>query len=187
MKRRRGSQGVRDRSDGNGFTVLDGVALVLGAAVASVHLRELVGQSRPLTELGWALLWITFTGIALSAAGPFLFVERRYVRRPVGYPRAGDWLWLALGLPWTIAAALRLAPSTALAGTPPSARLDGIVLGLSLAVASLLAMGMVWKTWVLAPPTPPGSREPAPWTDRVGLVLAVAWPLQCGFGLVVLG
>jgi len=25
----------------------------------------------------------------------------------------------------------------------------------------------------------------APWTNRVGLVLAVGWPIQCGVGLVV--
>jgi hypothetical protein len=109
------------------------------------------------------------------------------VRRPSGYPRAGDWLWAALGLPWTISAMLRLAPRPVLDATPPSARLDGIMLGLTLTVASLFAMGVVWTTWVLAPPKPPGPREPTPWTDRVGLVLAVAWPLQCGFGLVVLG
>ena len=35
----------------------------------------------------------------------------------------------------------------------------------------------------------PGERlpEPAPWTDRLGLMLTVAWPIQCGVGLVVMG
>ena len=26
----------------------------------------------------------------------------------------------------------------------------------------------------------------APWTNRVGLILAIAWPIQCGLGMVVL-
>jgi hypothetical protein len=98
----------------------------------------------------------------------------------------GDWLWAVLGLPWTITAVLRPAPA-APGASLPSASLYGVVLGAGLAIASMVALGFVWTTWVLPPPKPPGEREPVPWTDRVGLVLAVAWPLQCGFGLVVLG
>lgn len=180
-----------DRDNGGGFTVLDGVALVLGAAVASVHLRALAVQRRDLTGLGWALLWITFTGVAISAAGPFLFLQRRFIRRPRGYPRPGDWLWALLGVPWCLTVGLR--PSGAAAAAPavgPPATTPmpySLVLGTTLALASLVALGVVWNTWVLAPPRPAGSREPTPWTDRVGLMLAVAWPLQCGFGLVMLG
>lgn len=176
---------MRERSDGGGFTVLDGVALVMGAAVASIHLRELVSQRRDLTALGWGLVWLTFTGVALSATGPFLFLERRYGRRPAGYPRRGDWLWAVLGLPWSVTAALRPAPGPP--GRASEATLYALLLGLLLGAASLIALGVVWNTWVIRPPVASQGSPPAPWTDRVGLALAVAWPLQCGFGLVVLG
>ena len=26
-----------------------------------------------------------------------------------------------------------------------------------------------------------------PWTNRLGLILSIAWPIQCGVGLLVLG
>ena len=47
---------------GEGFTVPDGVALVCGAAVAAVHLRDLVAE-QALSAFGWGLVWVTFTGI----------------------------------------------------------------------------------------------------------------------------
>src|SRR4051794_13767557 len=87
-----------------GVTVLDGGALVVGAAVASIHIRAALRDEDRLDGLGWALLWLTLAGVALTAAGPFVFLVRRYGRRPTGYPRTGDWLWLALGLPWILAA-----------------------------------------------------------------------------------
>ena len=71
---------MSDRSEtGYGFTLLDGIALVIGAAIASVHLRDII--PRGLTPLGWGLVWPTFAGIGLSAAGPFILLERRYGRR----------------------------------------------------------------------------------------------------------
>jgi hypothetical protein len=174
------------------FTVLDGVALVMGAAVASVHLRDLVNQDRHLTGLGWALVWITFSGVALSAAGPFLFLARRFGRRPDGYPREGDWLWFLLGVPWALTALLRPRPSGGVLPDPragPDVRLElySASLWIGLGVASLVALAVVWKEWVMTPPKPPDARPPTHWTDRVGLGLAIAWPLQWGFGLVVLG
>ena len=42
---------------GEGFTVLDGVALVMGAAVASVHLRGVIRDD--LNAFGWALAWFS--------------------------------------------------------------------------------------------------------------------------------
>ncbi len=43
---------------GSGFSVLDGVALVMGSAIASIHtLRVMRGD---LTGAGWVMLWLTF-------------------------------------------------------------------------------------------------------------------------------
>src|SRR5207249_1319831 len=83
----------------DGFTLLDGAALVTGAAVASVHIREAIADGHLLGP-GWALAWLSFAGIALTAAGPFVFLLRRLGRRPPGYPRIGDRLWALLGGPW---------------------------------------------------------------------------------------
>jgi len=58
---------------------------------------------------------------------------------------------------------------------------------MSLGAASLVALAVLWKTWVLKPPgahvEPDG---PVPWTQALGMTLSVAWPLQWGFLLVVL-
>jgi hypothetical protein len=41
--------------------------------------------------------------------------------------------------------------------------------------------------YVLVDPAGPKVPEPTPWTNRLGLMLTVAWPIQCGVGLVVMG
>src|SRR4051794_23667601 len=91
----------------DGFTVLDGVSLVVAAAVASVHMRTPVQIA---SGAGWGLVWIAFAGVGLWAAGSILYVVRRYGRRPEGYPRLGDRLWGVLGLPWVVSAPLRSSP-----------------------------------------------------------------------------
>src|SRR4051794_40855960 len=102
---RPGGRAVEERIEaiGGGFTVLDGAALVVGAAVASVHIRSAV-PADGLNGLGWAMLWMPLAGVALTAAGPFVFLVRRYGRRPIGYPAVGDRLWCLLGLPWLLTA-----------------------------------------------------------------------------------
>jgi hypothetical protein len=173
---------VEQPSQQGGFTLLDGAALVGGAAAASVHVRGAVPVELP--GGGWVLVWITFAGVAITTAGPFVFLERRFGRRAKGYPRVGDVLWAILGVPWLLTALLRAAaPST---GPRPDELVSaGLSFGLSL--ASVIALAVVWGTWVLVPPERVSPGGPTPWTNRVGLVLAVAWPLQCGFGLVFLG
>lgn len=168
---------VEDRIEavvGGGFTVLDGAALVIGAAVASVHIRAAV-PADGLDGFGWTMLWLTLAGVALTAAGPFVFLVRRYGRRPLGYPDTGDWLWCLLGLPWLLTAVFR-----------PDTRAE-LWLGLGTTVASLVALGVVWRTWVAHPRAfaPAGGKDAGSWTDRVGMVLSIAWPLQYGFVLVV--
>jgi hypothetical protein len=166
-----------------GFTVLDGAALVIGAAVASVHIRGSV-PTQSLGAFGWSMLWVTLGGVALTAAGPFVFLMRLYWRRPPGYPRMGDWLWLMLGLPWVATTVLRRGASASLSSAP-AGTLYTSALGLGTLAASMAALAVVWRAWVMVPAERLAQRGPSPWTDRVGLILAVAWPLQCGFVMVV--
>jgi hypothetical protein len=175
-----------ERSDGSGgFTLLDGAALVIGAAVASVHMREVVTNTKYLRPLDWALIWLTFTGVALSAAGPFEYLARRYVRRPAGYPRIGDRLWVLLGSPWLLTALFRPATPAGATGARGLYDLYRFSLWLAIGASSLISLAVVWRTWVVAPPGHGLRDGPSPWTERVGLALAIAWPLQFGFGLVV--
>src|SRR4051794_7821537 len=102
---RRGmSQGSETRG---GFTVLDGAALVTGAAVASIHIRGVIRDQ--LAAPGWGLIWGSFAWVALTAAGPFLLLVRRFLRHLPDYPKVGDVLWAILGLPWLFTAVLRSA------------------------------------------------------------------------------
>ncbi len=93
---------VGNRNDG--FTVLDGAAMVVAAAFASLHMRVAV---REVHGVGWALVWLSFAGVALTSGGTFVYLVRRFGRRPMGYPRLGDRLWALLGLPWILAAPCR--------------------------------------------------------------------------------
>lgn len=164
-----------------GLTLLDGAAMVMGAAVASVHVRDVVPQGLPAVH--WVLVWITFAGVALTSAGPFLFLGRRLGRRTALYPKVGDLLWAMWGLPWLVTALLRTTSRGA--GSRPN-DLVSIILSVGLGLASLVALGVVWKTWVLVPPGQIDRSAPTSWSNRLGLVLSVAWPLQCGFGLIVM-
>ena len=173
-----------DRRAVGGFTVLDGAAMVAGAAVASVHVRGVL-RDEPAGP-GWVPLWGTFVWVALTSAGPFLYLARRYARRLPDYPRVGDRLWASARAP--------LARLTVLLTASPGRRAAGSGTALApgpgarLAVASVIALVVVWTTWVIGPAgTGRARRSRPPWTNRVGLVLAVAWPIQCGVGMVVIG
>jgi hypothetical protein len=175
---------MKDRGEaaGGGFSVLDGAALVTGAAVASIHIRAVIRESEHLAAPGWLLIWGTFAWVALTAAGPFLFLVRRFLRRLPDYPKVGDVLWAVLGLPWFLTALIR----SALPGDPRRQG-DLFALGLStlLGLACLTALTVVWQRWVTVSPEEAERTAAAPWTNRIGLILSVAWPIQCGVGLVV--
>jgi hypothetical protein len=166
---------------GSGINVLDGVALVMGSAIASVHILRVIRSG--LSGAGWIMVWLTFSWVAITAAGPFIFLARRYSRRLPGYPRIGDWLWALLGLPWLVTAIIQ----SALPGQDPRHNpLFASTLGISLAIVCVIALVVVWGTWVIVPPEQAARVEAAPWTNRVGLILSIAWPIQCGLGMVVL-
>jgi hypothetical protein len=162
------------------LTVLDGGALVIGSSVASLHVLRVMRGG--LSIAGWVMLGLTFTLLAVTASGPFIYIVRRFIRRPAGYPGVGDRLWALLGAPWALAAVVQAAP--------PGDGFNGlvfIVLVGGLAVASVIAVVEVWSMWVMVPPEQAEKVEAGPWTNRVGLALAIAWPIQCGLGLIVLG
>ncbi len=166
--------------ESNGVSVLDGAAMVMGSAIASIHaLRIMRGD---LTGPGWVMLWLTFAGVAITATGPFLYLARWYVRRLPEAPGIGERLWAMLGIPWLLTAVIQSATGPA----PRQGPLFAATLVVGLGLTSLTALGTVWTTWVMVSPEQAARVEVGPWTNRIGLVVAIAWPIQCGLGLVVL-
>lgn len=182
-----GESATRRDPGSGGFNLLDASAFVAGAATAAIHFRGVAEQVGP--REGWVLLGLTYTWASVTTSGPFIMLARRYGRRVAGYPRAGDWCRTLLGLPWVVAVLMLPDPSLGLIPLKPlfSPRnpLDLGVIAVGVAFASIGAMALTWTTWAKAPPRPQG--EAMTWTERVGLILAVAWPIQCGLGLEVIG
>lgn len=167
---------------GSDLNVLDGIALVMGSAIASVHILRIMRSG--LTAAGWVLVWLTFVWVAITASGPFIYLARRQLRHLPGHPRIGDLLWAMLGVPWLVTAVIQ----SALPGQDPSQNpLFAVSLSVGLALASLVSLGVVWRQWVMVPADRASVIEGGPWTNRVGLILAIAWPIQCGLGMIVLG
>jgi hypothetical protein len=160
---------------------VDGAALVMGSAIASIHTLRVMRAD--LTGAGWIMLWITFSWVAVTAAGPFLYLARRFARRLPDYPKIGDRLWALLGLPWLATAVIQ---SAAPGSEPSQNSLFSTTLCVGLAVICVITLGVVWSTWVMVPPEQAARVEASPWTNRVGLILAIAWPIQCGLGMIVL-
>jgi hypothetical protein len=170
---------------GGGFSVLDGLALVTGAAVASVHVRSVV--PREVGPIGWFWAWCLFAWLALTSAGPYFFLVRRFFTKPEGYPWLGDRLWALAGLPWLAAAMVQTfgATSRGASSHPDMAYAGCLTLGLgffTIVSVPILAARFLWQA-----PDQPRTPEPKPWTHRLGISLAVAWPIQCGVGLVLIG
>ncbi len=171
-----------------GLTMLDATALVTGGAVASVHFRDFDEEIAGLGLAGWALLVPAFAWLALTAAGPSVFLVRRFSRRPEGYPGPYDWLWLGFGLPWLVAGLFRSASGGL---TDEAASRYAEFLFVALAGAAIPALLRLWRSFSRAEPsTGPGhvsptAPQPASWTARVGRAIAVLWPLQFGLGLLV--
>ena len=168
---------------GGGFSVLDGVALVTGSAVASVHVRVSIPEFAGLADWAWA--WCLFTWLTVTSAGPYVFLVRRFFTRPAGYPRLGDQLWALAGLPWLMAAMVR-------SGDPPGDAVTGQLdpayvgcLSLGLALTTMVGLPLLAGRYLLGDPA---RKKPtaATWTDRIGVALTVAWPIQCAVGLVMM-
>ncbi|MFO0888607.1 MAG: hypothetical protein U0790_05595 [Isosphaeraceae bacterium] len=172
---------MEQSTPGGDLNVLDGIALVMGSAIASAHILRVIRSD--LTAAGWLLVWLTFVWVAVTASGPFIFLARRYSRHLPGYPQIGDLLWTLLGLPWLLTAVIQSAVPASEPGQNP---LFVGALSLGLAIACIIALVILWRTWVMVPAEQAARLEAAPWTNRVGLILAIAWPVQCGLGMVIL-
>ncbi len=88
-----------------------------------------------------------------------------------------------LGLPWLLTA---LVQSASPESEPRHSSLFITTLSVGLAVVCVIALSVIWSTWVIVSPERAARVEAAPWTNRVGLILSIAWPLQCGFAMIVL-
>ena len=170
---------MSDPIERGGLTMLDGAALVTGAAVASVHFREFAGELARLDLRGWAMVSVAYTWLALTSAGPFVFLVRRSGRRPSGYPGVGDVSWLAIGSPWLIAA---LFISASGGSFNPANGFYTNALWIALYVVSAIGMVGLLRTWPAVGPKP----QRRSWTDAVGRAIAATWPLQLGLGFVVI-
>jgi ribose/xylose/arabinose/galactoside ABC-type transport system permease subunit len=164
-----------------GFSVLDLAALVMGSAIASIHVIRISRQD--LSVGAWIMICLVFAGVTLTAAGPFVFLARRYVRKEPAYPKIGDQLWALLGLPWLVSAILK---SAAPATEPRYEPLFTTTLSVGLGIVCMAALVVIWNTWIMVPPEKATRMESGPWTNRVGFIIAIAWPLQCGLGMIVL-
>lgn len=165
-----------------GFTMLDGASLVLGAAVGAVHLRPVASGGLSSGDSG--LFWATFLGVALTASGPFLFLEREFWRHLASGPHLAEVLWAVLGLPWVLSAVLRA--SAGLFG-PRVLRLYEPSLTVLIGLGCLVSLLVIVNRWILQNPGHVlGGGLPESWTARVGLAVAVTWPLQYGLALVVM-
>lgn len=164
-----------------GFSVRDGVAIVVGAAVASVHMKSPVDRA---FGAGWGLVWLTFAGVGLTAAGPIVLLIRRFSLRPRVALGLGDRLWAMLGFPWIVTAPVR---SSSIPIHMGAIGFYGMILTCLLGLSCLFVFAILWKTWVLKPPGASKDQgEPMPWTEKLGMTVAAAWPLQLGFLLIVL-
>jgi hypothetical protein len=172
-----------DRGSGGGFRLRDSVALVMGSAVAAVHLRM---AAREATGAGWILAWLAFMGIGVTAAGPFELLMARIWR--IRRASMGDVVWCVLGVPWVLMSPFAM-------GWGSRGRdvgwMHGVYeIGLTMLVggASVFVFGLMWMRWIGRIESGGGVVDRVGgWTDRLGFGLGVCWPLQCGFALVVLG
>lgn len=164
-----------------GLTMLDAAALVLGAAVGSVHLRPFA--TRGLNTGDSLLFWPAFLGIALTASGPFILLGHQLARRSLRRPEHGEILWGILGLPWLLTSVLR---ASARSLGPRMIAIYPTALSVLLSIACLATFALVWRFWITpAASHSPSEPHPVPWTARVGAFLAIAWPLQGGLALIV--
>ena len=181
---------VAEISNPRGWSLLDGVTFVTGAAVASVHIRDRVDLLDEPTFFAWIVLGIAFLYVSITAAGPFVFLVRRFGREASGYPAQGDLAWLMLGLPWLCVALAR----SALGTTGPAEALHRLspYLFVGIGLSSVFAVVTVARRWLeIRPETEAGPSSKAQrrlaTTEAVGLTLAATWPLQIALGLLIVG
>ncbi|WP_165065497.1 hypothetical protein [Paludisphaera rhizosphaerae] len=154
------------------LTTADFMAFTIGAAFALLHLKRALGPdvSTPGLIVGsLAFLWLTAT-----TAGPFVVLFRRMAGVESEGPTVGDRLWLVLGAPWILSSLFAWLQS----GFP------AIVLAVGVAEACLLAMIEVWRRWISVSAEEAKVAFSGAWTNRFGMILAIAWPVQIALLLI---
>jgi hypothetical protein len=169
-----------------GWNLLDAVAIVTGAAVASVHVRERIDPGGHLTTIGGGLLVASFLFLSLTSTGPILYFVRKFLRHTHRYPRDGDRVWMMLGLPWFVVALWR----SSLGPVPSRLALERTagMLQVGIGLAAVYSTWMLIKRWRELAPPPNGEPDPprvTPASSRIGFALGAAWPLQLGLALTL--
>lgn len=155
------------------LTTADIMAFTIGAAFALLHLKRALGPdvSTPGLVVGTlAFLWLTAT-----TAGPFVVLFRRMARVEFEGESVGERLWMVLGAPWILSSLFAWLES----GFPT------LVLAVGIAQACLLALIEVWRRWIAVSTEEAEAVFIGAWTNRFGMILAIAWPVQIALLLVV--
>lgn len=177
---------MTDRVESFRLTLLDIGSIVMGAAIAAVHVRLVV--STPQTWLMWVWESILFGWVGLTSIGPFLFLARSWRRAAIGnYPLVGDRLWVIWGCPWVLTAVLK---ATLRRPELHPGQLDPAYvgsLGLGLFLATMITVPILVARVLWGSPATPQRPLDVNLTQWVGLGLTAIWPIQCGVGLVVMG
>lgn len=143
-----------------------------------------------MTPFGWGMIWVTFCGVAITASGPIIYLARRLGRPQLGYPRKCDWMWVVLGLPWIVSAILPRASAglnRSRSQAPGVVAIYEVALFPLVALACVVALAIVWRYWVSPNGRAHDLQAPRSWTENVSLTLAITWPLQLGFALMLSG
>lgn len=163
------------------WSLLHIVAIVTGAAVASMHLKDRAVFGDELNEFGVALLIVVFLFLAVAATGPFLYGIHRLVYRKPDALFSGESAWLVLGLPWLITALWRSVFDSGISTTAGQRWLLflWVMLGASCLYAAVVAVIRFRRT---APGTEGQKGKMAPGLlsliDTIGGTLALLWPFQ---------
>ncbi|ADV60811.1 hypothetical protein Isop_0214 [Isosphaera pallida ATCC 43644] len=129
---------VATRNDAGAFGVLDGVSLVAGGAIASLHLRDVVPSDPSSASALMALAMIV--GIGVTASGPLIVGLHAWSAQGWVRPSRGEWVWALAGLPWIGAALARI-----VFGVPPQGATT-MLAGTLVVWASALGFGL----WIAA-------------------------------------
>lgn len=126
------------RNETGAFGVQDGGSLVVGGAIASLHLRDVVPSDPSGVSALMALAMIL--GIGVTASGPLIVGLHAWSAQGWVRPSRGEWVWALAGLPWILAALARV-----LFGVPPQGA-STILAGTLVVWASALGVGL----WIAA-------------------------------------
>ncbi|WP_169981168.1 hypothetical protein [Tautonia rosea] len=97
---------------------------------------------------------------------------------------------MLLGTPWVLAALPQIVAGSRDKGKRDfSVQLYEVTLVAGLGFATLVTLAIVWARWVMVPSESidEDQEKSRSWTHRIGLTLAIAWPLQYALAMVVIG